>query len=386
MKFKFCTFTLILIGTIILLTTYTGCQQKETNIIKIGAILPLTGNQSFFGENERKGLLFALEKINQERERDSLPKLQIIFEDSKGNPADAITSARKLLEFDKVRFIFTSLSGVSSAISSLTKEKEILQFAFAMDDRITQNNNNVFRTYPGTQELAIQLSSLIDYENKSKIAILYPQQSGYESIFKESLIMLLKQKNITITLDDAFDMNNLGATFRGLVNKLKIQNIETIYIGAYYNQMPEIFKILKESNMLNKLRVLTEYNLQIAVSLKLVEESILNNVEVVLPAYGLYENSEKNNRILFGSYFSQYNEYPNYDVAFAYDALSILNQAIINKGCEMDSIKTYMKTVKNYDGMSGNITIDENNNWQTQWITGYYQEGIFYTKQPLVSR
>jgi branched-chain amino acid transport system substrate-binding protein len=375
-RFFLATIILLVIASII----FNGCKNKQEEIIKIGAILPLTGNQAFFGKSEKNGLLFAIEELNKTGGIKQNYKIELIIEDSKGNPSHAIAAANKLIVSDKVKYIFTSLSGVSNAVSSVTKSKNILQFAFAMDDRITQGNEHVFRTYPGTQELAKGLSQMISSDYSNKLAIIYPQQSGYEAVFQEFLIPSLKQKGIKIELIDAFDMKNITTTFRGLITKIRKKRIDALFLGAYYNNMPEIFKIIEENNLLNTLYIFTEFNLQIAVMLNTIDpKKFSNNVKMVIPAYGLYQEISKSDSIRFKEYFLKHNSYPNYDVAFAYDAIKLLAESIETVGKNPDSIKNYMRNIKDYKGMSGKITIDSNNNWRTQWIVAIYSNGNLIT-------
>ena len=43
-----------------------GCTKKEPETIKIGVILPLTGNLSEVGENAKNGILLGLEEANEQ--------------------------------------------------------------------------------------------------------------------------------------------------------------------------------------------------------------------------------------------------------------------------------------------------------------------------------
>lgn len=71
---KIITFFLIIIFLVTIFVFQSCNKNKEENVVKIGAILPLTGNQSFFGESERKGFEFALNKINTKNNYESILK------------------------------------------------------------------------------------------------------------------------------------------------------------------------------------------------------------------------------------------------------------------------------------------------------------------------
>ena len=72
-----------------------GCvQQQET--IKIGAILPLTGETMVWGENSRNGMQLAVEEINSAGGING-KLIEIIYEDSQCNPSKAVSSIQKLV-------------------------------------------------------------------------------------------------------------------------------------------------------------------------------------------------------------------------------------------------------------------------------------------------
>ena len=72
----------VLVGSLFLIN---GCKKKEPEVIKIGAILPPTGNLSSYGVDSRKALELAVEKLNKTGGIDGR-LISLIIEDSQGNP------------------------------------------------------------------------------------------------------------------------------------------------------------------------------------------------------------------------------------------------------------------------------------------------------------
>lgn len=77
----------------------------EEDVIKIGAILPMTGNAAIYGESMRQGAELATEQINKLNSK----KVEIIFEDSKGDPKEALSAFNKLK--DNTNVVITAISG-----------------------------------------------------------------------------------------------------------------------------------------------------------------------------------------------------------------------------------------------------------------------------------
>ena len=63
---KISEYKLVLISVAFLVILSGGCVKKDGKEIKIGAILPLTGDLAFLGEEIRKGIDIAVEEVRQE--------------------------------------------------------------------------------------------------------------------------------------------------------------------------------------------------------------------------------------------------------------------------------------------------------------------------------
>jgi branched-chain amino acid transport system substrate-binding protein len=77
-----------------------GCSNKEEKEIKIGAILPLTGDNASYGIALKKGMDLAIDEINEKRINGK--KLDVVFEDSQSDPQKAVNAFNKLVNADKV--------------------------------------------------------------------------------------------------------------------------------------------------------------------------------------------------------------------------------------------------------------------------------------------
>ena len=81
----------------ILALTFSACtNDKEPQVIKIGAILPLTGPIAFFGEYEKNAINIACSEIN-DRGGIKGKKVEVIYEDSQNDPKKAVNAFNKLI-------------------------------------------------------------------------------------------------------------------------------------------------------------------------------------------------------------------------------------------------------------------------------------------------
>jgi branched-chain amino acid transport system substrate-binding protein len=96
-------------------------QSREP--IKIGVILPLTGSSAAIGQEDLKGIQFALEEAdNSIGER----PVQLVVADDQNSPNVGLTEARRLVENEKVSAVLGSLnSAVALAIHAYTTRSKV---------------------------------------------------------------------------------------------------------------------------------------------------------------------------------------------------------------------------------------------------------------------
>jgi len=78
-----------------------GCAKKNSDSIKIGVLLPLTGSQANFGEMEKNSYEMVKEQVNANGGIAG-KKLEFIYEDDTGKPDVGRASAEKLININNV--------------------------------------------------------------------------------------------------------------------------------------------------------------------------------------------------------------------------------------------------------------------------------------------
>ena len=109
---------LLAIGAAI--TFYATAPTEKQKIIKIGAILPLSGSTAFVGQDLQEGIDLAVLDINNDGGIAGR-KLEIVYEDSRGNAKEGVTSYQKLRAQEDVKFFITTLSDVTLSIAPLAE-------------------------------------------------------------------------------------------------------------------------------------------------------------------------------------------------------------------------------------------------------------------------
>jgi len=131
---------IVVVAAIILGVRLSQKSAPQKQVIKIGAILPLTGPASFAGELMKMGLDMAVEDLHAEGIH-----VRVLYQDSQGDPKIAINVFRQLTSLEEVKVIITTISPISLALKPLAEEQQIVVFANASHPEITKSTRFVFR-------------------------------------------------------------------------------------------------------------------------------------------------------------------------------------------------------------------------------------------------
>ncbi len=171
-----------------------SCNQKSTppkETLKIGAIVPLTGNLAFLGESANTGFDFAsfyFKKI------DSTRNVEFFLEDGQGNPTNSINALTKLLDVDRVNIIFSTISAVELSLVPIQEKKSFMLISHSTHPKLSNVNNLVFRHSPTVSQEVEFISSKIT--SSDQVAVCY-MTDDYGVSFNSSLKNSAKSSQLT---------------------------------------------------------------------------------------------------------------------------------------------------------------------------------------------
>lgn len=92
---------LIIPAIFIFVFNFSNIFAEAAETVKIGVLLPLTGSGAVLGEEQKRGIDMAIKKINASG--GALGKIvEVVIEDSKGDPTVIVSATEKLITRDKV--------------------------------------------------------------------------------------------------------------------------------------------------------------------------------------------------------------------------------------------------------------------------------------------
>jgi len=343
-----------------------GCQPKEdsstgskdSDVIKIGGLAPLTGDVAQYGEAVNNAVLIAVDEINQKGGILG-KKIEYKYYDEKGDVTEAVNAYYKLVEEGIVALVGDVTSKPTKAVAQKAAEDNMPMItASATEESITQAGKNVFRTcfidpYQGKLMASYAKNKL----NAKTAAILYNIDDTYSKGIADAFEAAAKELGMTVTNTEGYA--DKSTDFNSQLTKIKTSNPDVLMIPVYYNDLALIVAQAKALGIKAKLLGGDGWD----GVLEVIDKS---NVDALANAYfcSQYSATDPNPKVqeFLKKYKEKYNKDANMFAVLGYDSMYILADAISRAGStDSDKIIEALKNT-NYEGLTGTTTFDENRN------------------------
>ena len=354
---------LVAMSMMALLTT--GCGNTNSNEIKIGANLEMTGNTATFGQSATNGAKLAIKQVNAKG--GVLGKqITLVVADNKSDTAEAANAMQKLATQDKV---IASIAPIAS--SSVMAAAQVNESAKILGISPTASNPNVtvdpetgkvrdylFRaTFIDPFQGAVMANFAKNTLKAQKAAVYIENSSDYAKglgkFFKETFV----QNGGNIVSDEAYLAKDTD--FKATLTKIKASNPDVIFVPGYYQEVGMIIKQAREIGI--TVPILGADGWDSAKLPEIAGAEALNNT-FFSNHYSPDDNSPEIKNFV-EAYKAEYGQVPDAFAALSYDATMMIIEAIKRAGVE-DSVKVKdeLAKTKDYQGVSGSITLDEKHN------------------------
>jgi branched-chain amino acid transport system substrate-binding protein len=254
------TLTLLAILSFAFFTSCSKAPQPSSSskpTIKIGVILPLSGNMGSFGEGARNGALLAVEEIPQ----NSKFNYEVVFEDDGLEPKKVALAAQKLVKVDKVDAIISTWSYGGAIVAPLATQNKFIHLAYAWDSKIAQGKYNFLGATPPSA-LAKKFLEAFKKLNYKKIVVIGVPESG-SLFFNDEVERIAPSYGITVTKEVIpWEQKD----FRTLINKLDTDKPDVYLVNLVTPHLELLDKQLKDLGIKTPLVAMTGYD--VATDLK----------------------------------------------------------------------------------------------------------------------
>ncbi len=341
----------VLLG-LALLMAVTGCTPEDENVLKIGMVGPLSGEAAAYGVNILRAAEIAVEEANASGELGDIT-LKIISEDTEGDWSKAANAFTKLIDVDKVSVIIGGvLSSESEAGSTIVKDAKIPTISpssTAVD--LTKDNPYLFRNCLSDEVQAVQMAEFaVEELGLGKFAVLYTT-NDYGKSLRDAFENKAEELAEVVAVEAFADKDN---DFKPQLTAIKEKNPDCLYIAGYYTEAAKIAQQAKDLGM--DVQILGADGLCNAVLLEIGGEA----VEGTYATSGFYpDDPSPAVQNFVKAYKDKHGEEPDMFAAQGYDAARIVIEAIKSKGSTSEEIREGLAATKDFPGITGKTSIDE---------------------------
>ncbi len=328
----------------------------NTNALKIGAVLALTGSESRFGEGTRRGIELAIEEVNAKGGIQGR-NVQLFLKDSRGSVEGAKKSIQELIESHHVMAVLGSVaSSRSLAMAPIAQAHQTpLISPSSTHPKVTQVGDYIFRVcFIDPFQGAVMARFVKDVLKKKRVAILKNQTNEYSvslaEYFKEKFVELGGE----ITTVQSYRSGSVD--FSKSLNRIRKSKPELIYLPGYYSEIGLVVGQARKMNI----------DLPFAGSDGWDATDFFQSQKDILEGSyytGHYwpHTGDSRLRTFVKKFKNRFRVVPDALAALGYDATRVLLESL-KKVPNLDRtvLKNTIAKTKDFPGVTGSITLDEN--------------------------
>jgi len=351
---------LVVLASLFFLSVNTYAKEPY----KIGALFAVTGAASFLGEPEKNTAIMLQEQINKAGGINGHP-LEIIIKDTKSDETQAVLSAKKLLEKDKVLVIIgPSTTGESMALVPIMNNAKTPLFAIATGTPITQPVKERYWIFKIPQYDHSAVEVIYTYmKNKGidKVGII-TISTGFGDAGRKALHEMAPKYGITIVADEKYGPKDSDMTTQ--LTKIKASGAQTVInwsVGPGQVVVTKNWHALKMGIPLYQSPGWgSKKNIELAgkasegVIAPIGRLTVWDKLPDKYPQKTLLKKYTQD-------YEARYKSEPGMFGAHAYDTIMMIAEALKKAGPDKKKIRDYIETkIKKWPGLGGIVNMPPN--------------------------
>lgn len=335
-----------------LLAFSLGCGGER--VVKVGAVLPLTGSSAVYGESIRNGIQLAFDQLQAAGDMPFAMELQIV--DSESDPQKARLLTDDLLGEDTL----TVIGGVTSAealecVEIADQYDKIILSPSASSPSLTGISKNFFRVFPSDFLEGAKMGNFSTQKLAQESVVIMAAESlygrGSQQVFKDEF-----ERYGGVVLE-VIEYPEGTADFSGLAGRAVSLKPDAIYLADFAGEISAAVKELRKRNYQG--RILTTHAF---ASPDVLAEAgaAAEGVFLTQPRFEA-DSEEPHVQKFVAAYEAAFGgKTPDLYAAHGFDAMMVVAEAM--RGAARPATSEYRKGLRglhDFPGVTGNIQFDE---------------------------
>jgi branched-chain amino acid transport system substrate-binding protein len=341
------------------LLTLVGCGPKasESNkpSIKLGAVLPLSGDSAAWGEQGRWGIEYAVNEAN-EKSGTGGNKIEVVYEDSQAVPRLGVTAATKLIDVDKVPAIIGDIvSSTTLAMAPIVEQKKVVLVGISCSaPAITHAGDFVFRVWPSDTlegEVAANWARSKGFEKAALLHIATDYGQGLADVFKSHF----EAKGGKVVVIQAYSQDQTD--FRSNLARIKSDSPDVVYLISYYKDAALVLRQAQEVGL--KTQFLAATAVENDDLLKIAGNAADGLTYPTIVDFDADHPTDAQ-REFINKFTQLHGKKPDWAATHAYDATAVVLQALQAGARTGEEIRALIDKKREFQGITGTIKFDAN--------------------------
>lgn len=359
----------LIIALIIATITFVGCINNHKNVqsekIKIGVVVPLSGNGATIGSYSKEGVQLAVDEINS---KGGLlgKQIEIEVQDSKSDPKEGVNIIKNMMsEKQKPFMIYSIISGVTMAIRPETESNKMILMAAVGTDKFIPNSSYTIRSYVSATTIGKHIAPFIRDSLKVKTVSIFYANNEYSTSVKNSVEQKCLELGLAVQFAQPFDEKT--PDYKSLVAANINENTKCIFIDGIGNGMGSMIKQIRENGY--KGLIVSDPIIKFPDVMTAAGDAI-NGIYYMDFAYD-EASADPATKAFVEAFKAKFNSTPANFAVISYEGMRLLLEKINEiKSLESDKIIEALNHVKNYNGVFGPLSIE---NREMQFTYTYKQ-------------
>jgi branched-chain amino acid transport system substrate-binding protein len=327
-----------------------GCPEDEA--VKFGAVLPLSGDASIYGQPIQNGVQLALEQLQAEEGFPYPVTLEVL--DSASDPDTAAAMLEQLYEGGAL----AAIGGVTTAealqmVPIADKYDNVLVSPSASTPELTGISKNFYRLFPSDAREGATMGNFATQKLKAEKVVILAKEDvyakGIQQVFKSEF------ERYGGEVLDLIEFPSLDTDLSGLAERIMTLEPDAVYVAAYAGDIAQMVKFLRDEG----------YKGTFFTTSAFASPGII--AEVGEPAEGIFltqavfdpESEVPLIRDFVEAYRTKYGALPDLYAAHGYDAMMVLAAALRSSGRLESEFWKGVRGLRDVEGVTGMVQFDE---------------------------
>ena len=334
-------------------TTPTTSASQEFVIGHYGS---LTGNTAHFGQDTDKAIRLAVDEVNAAG--GVLGKqVKVVTLDDRGDSAEAANAVTRLIDVEKASAILGEVSSsLSLAGGRVAQRRQVPMISpSSTNPKVTQVGDYIFRVcFLDPFQGKVMADFARDTLKFERVAILKDVKNDYSIGLADAFRSAFTARGGQIPVEQSYSAGDTD--FSAQITAIKAANIQGLYVPGYYAEVGAIARTAQRLGVKVPLMGGDGWD---APDLFKIGGDALNG--------SFYSNhfapdaATAKSQKFVADFKAKYGQEPTGLGALGYDAAGVLFEAVKKSGkTDPAGIREGLAGVKNFEGVSGNISINAN--------------------------